>query len=333
MVKPKIICMTPIKNESWILDRFLKCTSLWADHIIIADQSVDKADRQIAECFPKVEVIENPSQSYSEQQRQRLLIDAARQLPGPRLLMALDADEMLTANFLYSPEWNSVLEAPPGTVVRLEWVNIFSDLNSCWISEGKQPLGFMDDGSKHVGREIHSPRIPVPAHANTMILKDIKCLHYQYTNWERMQKKQCWYQCWERVHSPQSSAIDIFRKYHHMYAIPFEQFKPLKKEWLSGYIDKGIDMTSINYDKSNWIDREILSYFDEHGTKQFRREAIWNFYWKDIAKSLGDNDVSRYRDPRNRFESFLHVWLKKTQRIQTKFYVRLVQKALKLIGW
>ena len=35
----KIICLTPVKNEGWILERFLKCTSLWADYIIIADQS------------------------------------------------------------------------------------------------------------------------------------------------------------------------------------------------------------------------------------------------------------------------------------------------------
>lgn len=333
MDKPKIICMTPIKNESWILVRFLKCASLWADHIIIADQSTDKVSAQIAECFSKVTLIDNVSEAYSEQHRQKLLIDAARQLPPPRLLMALDADEMLTANFLHSPEWNCVLEAPPGTVIRLEWVNIQPDLDSCWISEGKLPLAFVDDGSKHSGTDIHSPRIPVPAHANTMILEDIKCLHYQYTNWERMQKKQCWYQCWERINSPQRSAIDIFRQYHHMYSMAVERLRPLKREWLSGYIDRGIDMTSINYDKSPWIDREILSYFDEHGTKKFSREAIWNFDWENIAKSLGDNDVSRYRDPRNRFERRFHWWLKESQRVQTKFSVRLVQKALKLMGW
>ena len=41
---PKIIVVTPIKNEDWILDRFLSVTSQFADLIIIADQnSTDKS--------------------------------------------------------------------------------------------------------------------------------------------------------------------------------------------------------------------------------------------------------------------------------------------------
>ena len=31
--RPKIICLTPVKNEEWILRRFLRLASLWADHI------------------------------------------------------------------------------------------------------------------------------------------------------------------------------------------------------------------------------------------------------------------------------------------------------------
>ena len=37
--KPKLIVITPVKNESWILEKFLTFTSLWADYIIIADQN------------------------------------------------------------------------------------------------------------------------------------------------------------------------------------------------------------------------------------------------------------------------------------------------------
>ncbi|MDR1737564.1 MAG: hypothetical protein LBR66_01915 [Candidatus Symbiothrix sp.] len=28
-MKPAIICLTPVKNEAWILDRFLTAASLW----------------------------------------------------------------------------------------------------------------------------------------------------------------------------------------------------------------------------------------------------------------------------------------------------------------
>ncbi len=46
--KPLLICLTPIKNEAWILDRFLKCASLWADYIIIADQQSTDSSIEIA---------------------------------------------------------------------------------------------------------------------------------------------------------------------------------------------------------------------------------------------------------------------------------------------
>ena len=35
---PTVICLTPVRNESWILERFRPGASMWADHIVIADQ-------------------------------------------------------------------------------------------------------------------------------------------------------------------------------------------------------------------------------------------------------------------------------------------------------
>src|SRR5437667_3161139 len=97
--RPTIICLTPVKNEAWILDRFLQCASLWADHIIVADQCSEDESREIVGRHPKVILIENPSPVYDEGARQKLLLEAARRIPGKRLLIALDADEMLTANW------------------------------------------------------------------------------------------------------------------------------------------------------------------------------------------------------------------------------------------
>jgi glycosyltransferase involved in cell wall biosynthesis len=80
---PSIICLTPVKNEAWILDRFLRCASLWADYIIIADQGSTDSSREIALRYPKVVLIDNLSLEFSEVQRQQLLLDAARQIDGP----------------------------------------------------------------------------------------------------------------------------------------------------------------------------------------------------------------------------------------------------------
>ena len=80
--RPRIIVLVPVRNEAWILRTFLDCASLWADHIIVADQSSTDGSAEIAAGFPKVTVIENPSLVYSEVERQRLLIEAARRFPA-----------------------------------------------------------------------------------------------------------------------------------------------------------------------------------------------------------------------------------------------------------
>src|SRR6476659_3715040 len=98
MSRPQIIVLTPVRNEAWILDRFIKCTSLWADHIIIADQSSDDGSADLARKYPKVTVVENDNPEYDEADRQKLLLRTARLIPGPRVLIALDADEIMSAN-------------------------------------------------------------------------------------------------------------------------------------------------------------------------------------------------------------------------------------------
>jgi hypothetical protein len=107
MERPKLICLTPVLNEAWILERFLKCTSLWADHIIIADQRSTDGSREIARRCPKVTLIDNRSEVFNEPERQQMLLAEARRIPGAKILLALDADEFLTANFLTSPEWET----------------------------------------------------------------------------------------------------------------------------------------------------------------------------------------------------------------------------------
>ena len=180
MAKPQIICLTPVFNEAWILERFLKCASLWADHIIIADQGSTDGSREIARGFPKVKLIENASADFNEPERQRMLVEEARRIPGDRVLMALDADEILTAHVLTSPEWASILHAPKGTVISFQWPLLETNANGlCYYTfPAEQPFGFVDDGSEHKGKVIHSHRVPVPEGAGILLPKQIKLMHY-----------------------------------------------------------------------------------------------------------------------------------------------------------
>src|SRR5437899_2901721 len=140
---PALVCVTPVRNEAWILDRFLSCASLWADHIVIADQCSEDGSRDIARSHPKVLLVDNPALAYNEEHRQQLLLEAARQIPGRRVIIALDADEALSANWMSSPEWKSLLAAGEGTVLRFQWVNICPDLRHCWIPPDDIPFGFV----------------------------------------------------------------------------------------------------------------------------------------------------------------------------------------------
>jgi Glycosyl transferase family 2 len=150
MERPLVICLTPIKDEAWILERFLKCASLWADHIIIADQQSNDESKEIARSFPKVRLIENSSATFNEPERQQLLIGEARKILGPKIVMALDADEFLTANFLTSPEWETILHAAVGTVIRFHWLEVFADTSGlcCFRFPWDPPIGLVDDGTE-----------------------------------------------------------------------------------------------------------------------------------------------------------------------------------------
>jgi glycosyltransferase involved in cell wall biosynthesis len=330
MNHPTIICLTPVRNEAWILERFLKCASLWADYIIIADQHSDDGSREIAQRFEKVILIDNSSQQYSESDRQKLLIEEARKISGPRLLITLDADEFLTANFMDSAEWLTVLNAPTGTVVKFQWANIRPDMATYWMPSAEFAWGFIDDGSEHVGTKIHSPRIPTPENANSISLRDIRVLHYQYTDWERMKSKHRWYQCWERINHPERHAIDIYRQYHHMYAIPLNEIKVIPDDWKSEYERQGIDMTSTyRTEKFRW-DEEVLDLIQKYGALKFKREAIWDVDWSVLSELTGSNSV---RDPRSNLDRYIHRWLERTQLYQEKLTVKAIAKILRLLGW
>ena len=334
VVRPTIVCMTPIRNESWILKRFLSCASMWADHIIIADQASDDGSREIALSFGKVTLVENPSSVLNESARQRVLINAARQIASPRLLVALDADEVLTANFIGSPEWDTVLRTVPGTIIQFEWINLLPDMHRCWRPGVHFAWAFMDDGSEHRGDLIHGNRLPVPATAARLLLRDICVLHYQYTDWDRMASKHRWYQCWERLNRPWRRPSDIYRQYHHMYGVRPSEYQEVRREWFTGYRDRGIDMTSTVRDGVYWWDREVLAMLEEHGAEVFRREDIWNVDWMELGHKVGrDVPGVKARDPRRMPDRLVHGWLRRTQPFANTRVGRAMDKPLRLLGW
>lgn len=335
MTKPTIICITPIKNEAWILHRFLKCASLWADHIILLNQSSNDNYKEIANSYPKAKLIEDNSTTLYQSTRQKILIEAARQFPEPRLLISLDADEMLSSSFLNHPEWQTVLNAPLGTLIEFPWVNILPGFTSYWSpSDWYYPIGFMDDGSEYLNEYlIHSPRVPEPAHAPRIRLHNIQILHYQYINWERMKSKQRYYQCHEILNNTDKRLVRIYRMYHQMDAFPQHEIHPFSQEWIYEYEQQGIDMTSVSLESTYWYEQVILEWMSKYGTKKLKELAIWDVNWSVTANKLNYDTTNSYEDPRNWLDTLIHYWLKKTQPIKHIFFIRIIDKLLLILGW
>lgn len=327
--------MTPVKNEAWILDRFLQCASTWADHIVVADQHSDDNSRAIAKTFDKVHVVDNPFPGYDEAGRQRLLIDEARRIDigdRQRVMIALDADEILTANWMSHPEWDTLIHSPPGTVLGFRWVNVGPDVAGGWLDNESKPFGYVDDGAAHEGELIHSPRVPVPPDAPWQHAESIHVLHYQYANWERMLSKQRWYQCWERVNKPDKRPVTIYRQYNFMHA-DIQNMKPLADDWLDGYEQRGIDMRTIENDAPYHWDESVVEMLHDHGPDTFRKIDIWDVDWRETSRELGMPSNGDLSDPRGPFERQIHRWLSQTQSNMHSTTVRSVQALLRLAGW
>lgn len=331
--RPKIICVMPIRNEAWILERSLACASVWADHIIVADQGSDDGSAEIARSFPKVTVLDNPRTVFDESERQTLLINAAREIPGPRLIIALDADEALTANFEKSPEWASVLNAYPGTVIRIDIANLWPDLGRCWIWKSFG-IGLVDDGSDHHGSRIHSHRLPFDSKSPSLVLHDIKVLHYSLVDLTRTASKRRWYQCFERLENPTHRASLNYRRYYDTVSVPRMALTPVPDKWFRGYLDREIDMTSFSRPERYWWDEDLVDLLKTHGPNTFRRESIWDVDWYQVAQGLGITwAASTLDDPRSPVDKLVQHWLRYSQPWAQSLFVRAVDRALTPLGY
>ena len=308
MIKAKVICLTPIKNEAWILDKFLSAASLWADHIIVADQMSDDGSRDIALKYDKVILIDNNSKEFNEPERQKLLIDAARKIPGKKLLFALDADEFVSGNAVSSNEWQSMLSADIGTVFKFKWPFIASDFKKYWSGDTpNMPFAFMDDGSDHNGSKIHSTRVPFPEHSQVVEIFNFVVMHYQFTDWKRMESKHRWYQCFERIQFPDKSVVEIFRRYNHMYQINEKDKHEIPFDWFESYLSAGLAISSITVSDSYYWDNEVVRFKKQHGELLF----------KDI-------DLAGNNSP-------LLSYLRVTRSFKYSFFERAIVKILKVL--
>lgn len=295
--KRKIIVLTPVKNESWILDRFLKVCSIFADHIIIADQNSTDGSLDMYPCYPKVVLVRNENTEYDEKKRQLLLIETAREKFGTgHILLAIDADEILAGNAMETEDWQLMKEAKEGTVLYFEKPTLYKNTQfAIRYDHGGWPLGYIDDGASHQPSKIHSTRIPTPASAPKLYLEKIKFVHYALVRLDAQASKQRMYSVLENIHKTKSLRL---RRRIYSSEMDFsnegDRHEPAQKEWFENWEKKGVDMHTVPTSRFYWYDYEVLNLFQRYGLKRFLFDDIWNFNWEEFRQYCFENKLSSF---------------------------------------
>jgi len=332
----KLVCLTPVRNEAWILERFLRCAETWADLIVVLDQASDDGSTEIARRHPKVHLVEYSRTTFDEDIRRKMLVEIGRSLvPEPRVLVSLDADEAIAADAWEQPEMRVLLASQPGTVGRMRWINVLPDDPRAWIPPALTDFMFVDDGREFRGEAIHGPRLPRAAASETLDLDGPKVIHLQYVDTERMRSKQRWYQAHERIESPRKRPIQIYRQYHQMDAIDPAERHRLDESWFRPYVvDRGIDLFDAAPQGAYSTDDRVLDLFAQHGPECFRRIDLWDGRWQERAHALGrPAPPGLLNDPHSLSERAVFRWLERTQARSLEPRVRWVQRGLRLAGW
>lgn len=323
--RPLLIVLTPVRNEAWILHAFLKATSLWADHIIIADQMSTDGSHDIYPQYEKVTVIDNPRTEMHQARTRQLLFEEAKKIKGDKILFTLDADEFLSGDFVNTDGWNTILNSEPGDVFCFKWMNLMEDSTKYtsfvpyyWATHVNNEVmnGIFPDN------QIHEWRLPWPHHVNhEYVIEDISFVHFARVNVLRQRNKEKFYQVSTAFHDENYSGIRQYRMYH---TISKEIVYDVPDGVYNFYASRGIDVESLinlNDGGQHYIDN-VLSNLNEKGLKHFRKLNIWD-----------KNFVEKYnlQDPRNWLDKLILFYLDLTNKYSKTIIIRTIDKILKKI--
>lgn len=283
----KIVVLTPVKNESWILNQFLTVTSLFADCIIIADQQSTDDSVEICKKYEKVIVVPNLNDKYDEADRQLLLINKARALfKGQKILLfTLDADEIISHEALqYNHIWNTIRLSTPGTSFSFEKPDVLPGSANCIRWENNYfPLAYVDDGSVHFPQKIHSRRIPASKFGEDVKIDEIKVLHFGFARPNVQSAKMRYYSMLENINN--TSPFYRRRRIYHSSFNPFTFYSSadiqvIPEAWIRDWEKKHVDLFNLVDPVYSWHDLKSLQLFKKYGSSRFYLDDIWEFKWK-----------------------------------------------------
>ncbi len=298
------VCL-PTRNDAWIIERVLASVSLWADHIIVADENSWDGTQEICKKFPKVSVVAFEPQGFNESNRRKVLLERVREWDGENLVFGLDSDEILTSEIL-KPEVKADLEEKikPGMSAKLQWIMLWKNAHEYrydslpeW-SKSYKHFAYRDDRKLQFDNvRMHSSRVPESTLENSIVYEGVRVLHYAFAEWERMLSKHAYYLALEKTMGSKVHPYILNRKYRWFYKAGKEGvvIKELPKEWVELYQKQGVLVTeNILKEKFYWYDTEVLRFFKEYGPEFFKHLNIWNTNWEEkrlVALEKGEKGI------------------------------------------
>ena len=323
--KPKIIVLTPVRNEAWVLRAFLEATSLWADHIIIADQMSTDGSREIAKEFSKVILLDNNRKEMHQAETRKLLFDEAKKIEGDKILFAIDSDEFLSGDFINTPDWRMIMDSKPGDCFSWRWMNLKKeDITQYSVFEYYYWAVHVSDDlwdGMFPDNFIHEWRLPWPKTANSILIKDFFSIHLARVNGQRQKNKERFYQVSTRSQYPEKSIVSIFRQYHSEEKL--EYFR-VPDDAYSFYEKQGLDIWSFIRldDEGDYYSYQIIDFFQKDGLRRYAFLDIWDKEWME------KNDI---QDPRTFIHKLVLKYLFKTQEKSSTLSVRAIDGLLKCL--
>ncbi len=327
--EPIIIVVVPMRNEAWVLEAFLTCTSSWADFIILADQHSDDGSREIAARFEKVVFVDNDATEMNQAAARLLLFKEVDKIPGDKIVMALDADEFLSEGFDKTEGWRRILNSKPNELFCFRWLNLYGD-----FSHAIPDTGFMEWGchfSPNIRisdlyyqcekRAVHEMRVPCVSEVSYVEIPDIRFVHLARLNLTRQKNKEDFYQVSSVAKLKKSfSAVSAYRQYHHTNLL----WKELDQEvflYIKGTEGDAKSLVRMDDYGRYYID-EMKAIFRRDGIEKYLKLDIWDNPYLNAA-GICPKIPLKYK--------WLHSYFRKTQDKSNQKLVKLIDKLLKFI--
>ena len=295
----KFITLMPFKNEEHFLKTSIPSVYEISDEIIcINDKSTDSSRNVALELGATVyDNTKNNEYGSIENEVRNSLLSLGRHHKGTHFLF-LDADEAISSNF--KDNFSTIKSLNKGESLELMWLAMWKSVykykndKSVWSSNYKDFI-YRDDenhtfkNKTFKNKDYKKYDIAWPTHPErTPAKKKIRIkmrsgaiLHYQFSNWEAFQLKQCWYRCSELIQSDGPNHDQINNKYkitlennNALYKIKnLYSTKRLPTEF---YKDINIPNLDEVYLQSSWRLDQIKEWFFEFGKEYFSELDIWH---------------------------------------------------------